>query len=208
MGSVNMKLTLIIACLGHIICGITDCLLAYTPDGRFDFKKDTSDSEKMKKLFEKMPLRRIELSMLGGVMALFMAAFGYIGLSRWAQEYSYISGKIMFISGMFFIVPITAHHVFCGAVEWFYIKLGRTDEALETVLCFFKRTAAAAAAYVGLLVFAGTLLVLVVSGKTSLPVWGCVFNTLPLFVLLAPTKLPAKGNIAGAVMFLGLSILI
>ncbi len=208
MGSVNMKLTLIIACLGHIICGITDCLLAYTPDGRFDFKKDTSDSEKMKKLFEKMPLRRIELSMLDGVMALFMAAFGYIGLSRWAQEYSYISGKIMFISGMFFIVPITAHHVFCGAVEWFYIKLGRTDEALETVLCFFKRTAAAAAAYVGLLVFAGTLLVLVVSGKTSLPVWACVFNTLPLFVLLAPTKLPAKGNIAGAVMFLGLSILI
>ena len=86
MGSVNMKLTLIIACLGHIICGITDCLLAYTPDGRFDFKKDTSDSEKMKKLFEKMPLRRIELSMLGGVMALFMAAFGYIGLSRWARE--------------------------------------------------------------------------------------------------------------------------
>ena len=208
MGSVNMKLTLIIACLGHIICGITDCLLAYTPDGRFDFKKDTSDSEKMKKLFEKMPLRRIELSMLGGVMALFMAAFGYIGLSRWAQEYSYISGKIMFISGLFFIVPITAHHVFCGAVEWFYIKLGRTDEALETVLCFFKRTAAAAAAYVGLLVFAGTLLVLVVLGKTSLPVWACVFNTLPLFVLLAPTKLPAKGNIAGAVMFLGLSILI
>ncbi|MBO5558193.1 DUF6796 family protein [Ruminococcus sp.] len=203
-----MKTALMIACLGHIICGITDCMLAYTPAGRFDMGKDTKDSEKMKKLFEKMPLSRIEASMLVGVLALFMAGFGYLELSRWAGGYSELSGKIMYISGMFFIVPITAHHVLCGAVEWFYVKLGRTEQALETVLCFFRRTAAAAIAYLGLLVFAVTLLVLVISGRTALPIWACLFNTLPLFVILAPTKLPAKGNIANAVMFLGLCFMI
>ncbi len=203
-----MKTALMIACLGHIICGITDRMLAYTPAGRFDMGKDTKDSEKMKKLFEKMPLSRIEASMLVGVLALFMAGFGYLELSRWAGEYSELSGKIMYISGMFFIVPITAHHVLCGAVEWFYVKLGRTEQALETVLCFFRRTAAAAIAYLGLLVFAVTLLVLVISGRTALPIWACLFNTLPLFVILAPTKLPAKGNIANAVMFLGLCFMI
>lgn len=203
-----MKTVLMIACLGHIICGITDRMLAYTPAGRFDMGKDTKDSEKMKKLFEKMPLSRIEASMLVGVLALFMAGFGYLELSRWAGEYSELSGKIMYISGMFFIVPITAHHVLCGAVEWFYVKLGRTEQALETVLCFFRRTAAAAIAYLGLLVFAVTLLVLVISGRTALPIWACLFNTLPLFVILAPTKLPAKGNIANAVMFLGLCFMI
>ena len=45
-----MKPSLSIACIGHIICVVTDCMLAYTPDGRFDFKKDTADHERMKKL--------------------------------------------------------------------------------------------------------------------------------------------------------------
>ena len=203
-----MSLPLLIACLGHIICGVTDCMLAYTPAGRFDMGKDTKDSERMKKLFERMPLGQIEASMLLGVLALFMAGFGYIELSRFAGEYSETAGLIMYISGLFFIVPITAHHVFCGAVEWFYVSLGRTEEALEAVLGFFKRTAPAALAYVGLLVFSVTLLMLILSGRTELPRWACCFNTLPVFMILAPTKLPAKGNIANAVMFLGLSFLV
>ena len=203
-----MSLPLLIACVGHIICGVTDCMLAYTPEGRFDMGKDTKDSERMKKMFGKMPLVQIEASMLLGVLALFMAGFGYLELSRFAGEYSETAGLIMYISGLFFIVPITAHHVFCGAVEWFYIRLGRTEEALEAVLGFFKRTAPAALAYVGLLVFSVTLLVLILSGRTELPRWACCFNTLPVFMILAPTKLPAKGNIANAVMFLGLSFLV
>ena len=203
-----MKLALIIACLGHIICGVTDCMMAYTPEGRFDFKNDTKDPERMKKLFAGMPPKQVELAMLIGVFALFAAGFGYIGMSRWAEQFSHISGTIMYISGLFFIVPITAHHVFCGAVEWFYVSLGRTEQALETVLAFFKRTAPAALAYVGLLTFSATLLVLILSGRTELPLWACCFNTLPIFMILAPTKLPAKGNIANAVMFLGLSFLV
>ena len=197
-----LKTMLIIACIGHIICGITDCMLAYTPDGRFDMSKDTKDPERMKMLFSKMPPKQIELSMLIGVFALFMAGTGYIALSRWAEQFSQTAGTVMCISGLFFIVPIAAHHVLCGAVEWFYIKFDRTEKALETVLYFFKRTAAAALAYVGLLVFCVTLFVLVITGKTNLPAWACLFNTLPFFMILAPTKLPAKGNIANALMFL------
>jgi hypothetical protein len=46
---------------------------------------------------------------------------------------------------------------------------------------------------------------MVVTGNTSLPRWACIFNTLPAFLLLAPTKIPAKGNIANAFMFIGLT---
>ena len=120
----KMRIALIIACIGHIICGITDCMLAYTPGGRFDFKKDTADPGRMKKLFEKMPLKQVELAMLIGVFAIFTASFGYIGLSRYAEQFSGVSGTIMYISALFFLVTIAAHHVLCGAVEWFYIKLG------------------------------------------------------------------------------------
>ena len=33
-----MKIALIIACIGDIICGITDCMLAYMKNGRFELK--------------------------------------------------------------------------------------------------------------------------------------------------------------------------
>ena len=42
---------------------------------------------------------------------------------------------------------------------------------------------------------------------TPLPVWACVFNLLPLFLVQAPFNIPGAGNIAGAVMYLGLFIL-
>ena len=62
--------------------------------------------------------------------------------------------------------------------------------------------------YLGLAVVLVTLFVMVVDGKTSLPQWACVLNTLPLMLILTPTKLPAKGNIAGTIMCLGLFILL
>jgi hypothetical protein len=202
-----MKTALIIAFIGHIICGVTDCMLAYTKDGRFEFS-DVKDNKKMQKVFSSMSLKQMELAMLVGVFALFMASFGYIEISSWISESSPVIGQIMLIAAMFFIVLISAHHVLCGAVEWFYVKLGMTDEALKNVIDFFKRTSIAAIAYVGLLVFDILLFVLVVTGKTDLPGWACVFNTIPAFLLLAPTKVPAKGNIANAFMFLGLTFML
>ncbi len=202
-----MKTALIIAFIGHIICGVTDCMLAYTKDGRFEFS-DVKNNKKMQKVFSSMSLKKMELAMLVGVFALFMASFGYIEISGWISESSPVIGQIMLIAAMFFIVLISAHHVLCGAVEWFYVKLGMTDEALKNVIDFFKRTSIAAIAYVGLLVFDILLFVLVVTGKTDLPGWACVFNTIPAFLILAPTKVPAKGNIANAFMFLGLVFMI
>lgn len=202
-----MKTALIIAFIGHIICGVTDCMLAYTKGGRFDFS-DIKDNKKMQKVFSSMSLKQMELAMLVGVFALFMASFGYIEISDWIAESSPVIGQIMRIAAMFFIVLISAHHVLCGAVEWFYVKLGMTDEALKDVITFFKRTSIVAIAYVGLIVFDILLFVLVVTGKTDLPGWACIFNTIPAFLLLAPTKVPAKGNIANAFMFLGLVFLI
>ena len=113
-----MKLALIIACLGHIICGVTDCMLAYTPEGRFDFKNDTKDLRQLMDYYfiltHSTKEERIEA----------LVTLQSFGLAKFA-------GTVMYISGLFFIIPIAAHHVLCGAVEWFFIKLGRTDEAFE-----------------------------------------------------------------------------
>jgi hypothetical protein len=156
-----------------------------------------------------MPSKWSFISIMLGVYAITVFGFGYLELSKWMGQYSTAASIVMFISAMVFLISIVVHHVICGVVEWFYIKLGRTDEARNVVLEFQMKTIATmVVGYLGLAAFVITLFLMVVSGRTTLPQWACVFNTLPLMVVLAPTKLPAKGNIAGAIMFIGLLILI
>ena len=203
-----LKLTLILAVIGHILCGICDCLLSYTPKGRMDLTC-IKDPQKMHKEFEHLPLSYPLTSVVLGTFAILMFAFGYLGLSRWMYGQNSTSGIIMLIATMVFIVPIVTHHVICGFVEWFYVKMGRTEEAGNAALLFQKQTISTmVVGYLGLLVFVVTLLVSVASGKTELPWWACFFNTLPIILVLAPTKIPAKGNVAGALMFISLLILL
>lgn len=202
-----LKIIMIIAALGHIICGITDCMMAYSKTGRFEFS-DVKDNDKMQKIFSTMSLKQLEAAMLVGVFALFMSSFGYITISQYILKSNTVIGNIMLVAAMFFIVQISAHHVLCGSVEWFYVKLGMKEESLKAVMDFFKSTSVATIAYVGLLVFVILFFIMVVTGNTSLPRWACIFNTFPAFLLLAPTKVPAKGNIANAFMFIGLAFLV
>lgn len=207
-GIFMLKIILTIALAGHILCAATDCLLSYSPKRRIDFRC-LSDPEKMREMFADMPLGFPLLSMILGVFALLAMSFGYFGLAEWMEQYSQIYSIIMFVSALVFFIPILPHHVFCGAVEWFYIRLGRTDEAREAVLEFQKKTAITGiVGYIGIIGFTGALFAAVVSGVTPLPQWACIFNTVPATLLLLPTKLPAKGNIAGAFMFLGLLFMI
>ena len=203
-----LKISLFIAFVGHLLCGICDCLLSYSPSGRLDLKGAIRDADKMRTVFADLPVRWPLISIMLGVYAITAFGFGYLGLSRWMEEFSGTASLIMYISAVVFLVSIVVHHVICGLVEWLYIRLGRTDEAREAALEFQMKTIATMiVGYLGLAVFVITLFVMTATGKTSLPRWACVLNTLPLMLLLIPTKLPAQGNIAGAVMYLGLFIL-
>ena len=144
-----------------------------------------------------------------GVYAITAFGFGYLALSRWMEQYSDTASAVMYISAVVFLISIVVHHIICGLVEWLYVKLGRTDEARDAALEFQKKTIATmVVGYLGLAAFVITLFIMVITGKTSLPQWACIINTLPLMIILLPTKLPAKGNIAGALMFFGLLLLL
>lgn len=204
-----MKTVLLIAFIGHVLCGICDCLLSYSPNGRLDLKGALKSPEKMREVFKDYPVRWSLLSIMFGVYAITAFGFGYLALSRWMEQYSDTASAVMYISAVVFLISIVVHHVICGLVEWLYVRLGRTDEARDAALEFQKKTIATmVVGYLGLAAFVITLFIMVITGKTSLPQWACVLNTLPLMIILLPTKLPAKGNIAGALMFLGLFIII
>ena len=204
-----MKTVLLIAFIGHVLCGICDCLLSYSPNGRLDLKGALKSPEKMREVFKDYPIRWSLLSIMLGVYAITAFGFGYLSLSRWMEQYSDTASAVMYISAVVFLISIVVHHIICGLVEWLYVRLGRTDEARDAALEFQKKAIATmVVGYLGLAAFVFTLFIMVITGKTSLPQWACVLNTLPLMIILLPTKLPAKENIAGALMFLGLFIII
>ena len=134
-----IKLLFLIAIIGHILCGVCDCLLTYVPGGKFGADQ-MSDNEKLKATFSKMPLKNPLLSMLLGVLAMLMFSVGYYGIYLWLKEYSVTLAVIVLISSAVFIIPGVAHHVFCGAAEWFYIRMGMTEDARQTIIKFFKDT--------------------------------------------------------------------
>lgn len=206
---IMLKFVLFIAFIGHILCGICDCLLSYSPSGRLDLKGALKASDRMREVFKDYPIKWSIISIMLGVVAITMFGFGYLELSKWMADYSRVASIVMYISAVVFLIPIVVHHIICGLVEWLYVRLGKTDEARNVALEFqIKTIATMIVGYIGLAVFLITLFIMVATGKTSLPQWACVLNTLPLMLVLVLTKLPAKGNIAGAIMYLGLLIML
>lgn len=204
----TIKILMLIAVLGHLLCGICDCLLIYTPSGKFEFQL-MKDNDKMREAFRTMPLRNPMLSMLLGVLALLMSSGGYFALYLWMRQFDVTATVTMLIAAAIFFIPGTAHHVFCGVMEWFYIRMGMTEDAREAISEFFKKTSVTMiACYLGFIVFSVILFVMVVTGATALPSWACIFNILLIASVLFPLRIGGAGNWAGAVMFLGLLLLI
>ena len=203
-----IKTLMLIAVFGHLLCGVCDCLLIYTPSGKFGFQL-MKDNDGMREAFRTMPLRNPMLSMLLGVLALLLDSGGYFALCLWMRQFSAAAAAVMLAGAAVFFIPGTAHHVFCGVAEWFYIRMGMTDEAREAITDFFKQTSVTMiACYLGLIVFSVTLFAMVMTGRTALPSWACIFNILAIAAVLFPLRIGGAGNWAGAAMFLGLLFLI
>ena len=83
-----IKAALLLAVIGHILCGVCDCLLSYSPKGRLNLK-DIRDPEKMRALFEGMPLSYPMASIVMGTFAILMFSFDYFALSFWMRQFSH-----------------------------------------------------------------------------------------------------------------------
>ncbi len=204
-----VKILFLIAIVGHLICGCCDCLITYVPGGKkFDFKM-MSDNKSMSETFAKMPLKNINISMLAGCLAILMIACGYYGIYLWMYEFSKTFSVIILIAIGLFLSFGVAHHVFCGVAEWFYVRMGMTEDARQAVVKFFKDTSVTmAGCYLGLITLGVVLFISVVTGTTSLPQWACVINYIPFALLIMPFRIGGAGNWSGALMFFGLLLLI
>lgn len=202
-----LQISLLAACAGHVLCRYCDCQITYTPNGRFDFGM-LKDNAKMAALFQNTPRERSLRSILLGVAAMIAEFFGYLALADWMRAYSPVCALLLLLSAGAAFISGVVHHVFCGTVEWFYLRFGCTEEARQAILEFFKKTIVTMyICFVGLMVFSITLFAAIVLGWTALPRWACLVNLVPLFLVLAPFRIVGTLNISGALMFAGLFLL-
>lgn len=208
MTTLTIKILLLVSFAAHLVTRHCDWLITCTPNGRFQFG-DLKDNQKLSQLFEGTPLKNSMASIMAGVFSMLAASFGYFALCEWMRQFSSLYAGLMFIGAVVFFILGSAHHVFFGAIEWFYIRLGRTEEAFEAIVEFVKKTSATMyGCYAGLLLFSVAFFIAVLTGATTLPSWACIFNILPLFLILTPFHLVGTGNLASAIMFLGIFFLI
>lgn len=201
-----MKIMLIIAMLGHIICCVCDNIITYTPNGRFGLA-DLKDNEKLSARFNNMKTSRQINSMLWGILALAMQVCGYFAIADNIRVTAPSCAIVMAVGAVIYIAFGVAHHIICGLIEWFYIKFDRTEKARQTILVFFKKTSVTMiAAYIGLIMVSVALFIAIITGRTTAPAWACVFNAVIFFLVLTPFRIVGAGNIAGALTFLGLAI--
>ncbi len=199
-----MKLLLLSALIGHILCGISDCLLTYSLGGKVSLK-DFKDYDKMKNSFCEMSLKQINIAIILGFIAMPLELFGYLAVCNLVNPSASVLYWIMLISVMVIFTSIPLHHTICCLCEWFFIRLGKTEKALNSVYDFFKSTAFTMyAGYLAIIVFSIVFIISVATGQTSLPRWAWLYNYLIFGLITLPTKIPAKTNVIGAVIFFGL----
>ena len=202
------KALLLLSCLGHLLLWRCDWLLTCLAGGRFSFQA-MQDNGKLSAVIGSTPLKNSMRSMVAGTFARALIFPGYLALCRWMKQFSDVYAALMLAGCIVFFLVGVAHHVICGTAEWFYIRMGKTEEARQAILEFFKKSSITMyVCYAGLLVFAVSLLAAVAGGVTDLPRWACLCNTLPVFLVLEGLRVVGAGNAAGALVSLGLAILI
>ena len=82
-----LKICLLTAFIGHLLCWYCDCLITYTPDGRFSAKM-LEDNTQLSELMKRMSLKRPMLSIVLGIFALIMSFCGFLSLCEWMRQFS------------------------------------------------------------------------------------------------------------------------
>lgn len=68
----SIQILFIITIIGHILCGISDCLISFTPDGRMQ-AGDMKDYDSICTRFARKSASQLELAMLLGFAAMIIS---------------------------------------------------------------------------------------------------------------------------------------
>ena len=138
------KIFMIMALVGHVFCGISDCLLTYAPNGKVDLAS-FKDYKKTSTAFKGMPLKNLSFAMALGVVAMTLEIFGYLALCDWMRQFSETYYMIMFVATLVMFINLALHHQFSdSSCDWNNItsSLGMYFQSAATGNCHYANETA------------------------------------------------------------------
>ena len=180
-----LLITLIVGLVGAILMFAGDMTLYYDPN---DY--DNSGSlEPVINIMKKLPKNRVMIGGMIGPVAAFLYCIGFCHIVLMADESVHIAAIISFLLCCMGIISGGAYHSHCA-----YLGLLGEDEQrkdLNIVLDYLQR--------IGFVLYGGEgagliiLTVLILMGKTMLPVWMAVLSPVILFLLKPLARKLPKG---------------
>lgn len=203
--AMNIKL-LLVAAFGHLLCWVGgDLLLYFMPNGPLDVM-GLFDYDKTVQMLQGVNPLQFTISGIFGTIAMMLALVGYYQIYLFIKPVAKKISVVVAIGTLLTCVAGAVMHFTCTSMLWYFVKSGATAEAHTVMLTFFFETAVTSAmCNIGVMLVTIPLFILVLKGKTCLPKWACLVNTLPL-TLVAGVVFAGMGamNLGSAMMFLGL----
>ncbi len=200
----------LIAALGHLLCWAGgDLLLYFVPNGPLDTMQ-LFNYERTAEMLEGVNPIQFTLSGIAGTIAMMLALLGYYRIYEFLRPVSKGAANVTLAGALLTTIPGAVMHFTCTSMLWYFVRSGATKEAHDIMLSFFTQTSVTTAmCNIGVFMVCIPLLVIVARGKTCLPRWACLVNTIPLTVA-AGIALAGMGamNVGSALMFLGLYFLV
>lgn len=205
----NLKL-LLVGAFGHLLCWVGgDLLLYFVPNGPLDTMQLFYYEETTRMLQGVNPFQ-FTISGVAGTMAMMLALVGYYQIYLFLKPAAPKASKVVLAGMILTCVAGAVMHVSMTSMLWYFVKSGATKQAHDIMLSFFfESIVTTAMCNTGVFMVSIPLLVTVAKGKTCLPKWAWLANTLPM-TLVATVLLAGMGamNVGSALMFVGLYFLI
>lgn len=201
---------LLVGALGHLLCWVGgDLLLYFVPNGPLDTMQLFNYEETVRMLQGVNPLQ-FTISGVAGTVAMILALVGYYQIYQFLKPVAKMASKVVLVGTLLTCVAGAVMHVSMTTMLWYFVKFGATQQAHEIMLSFFfESIVTTAMCNTGVFMVSIPLLVTVAKGKTCLPKWACLVNTIPL-TLVAAIVFAGMGamNVGSALMFFGLYYMI
>lgn len=205
--SIDPKL-LLFGGFGHLLCWLGgDLVLYFVPNGPLDTLQ-LFDYDKTAEMLALANPTQFTISGIVGTIAMMLVLVGYYQIYLLLKPNAKVLSKVTLVGTLFTCVAGAIMHFTCTTMLWYFVKSGATKEAHDIMISFFTETMVTTAmCIIGVFMVCVSLFIAVIKGKTCLPKWGCVVNTIPL-TLVAGILFAGMGamNLGSALMFLGLFI--
>lgn len=87
-------------------------------------------------------------------------------------------------------------------MEYVFLKLDRDERGKNLMLDMLNSAPVTRICFLGYIVFVVTLIVAIVTGIATFPIWAVIFTVLPVFILLLPFRIIGTLHISAMISML------